>query len=113
MFAPTKVCRRWHKRVNLNQCRYAMCSALAATALPSLVMAQGHHVDNIGEVPDGRTHGPTEPGRSQLSREDTSEWHHGLFPGSFLSEKPLLFRKLTDENVITFTYPYVAVLSTI
>ena len=28
-----------------------MCSALAATSLPALVMARGHRVDNIGEVP--------------------------------------------------------------
>ena len=51
MFAPTKVWRRWHCRINLNQRRYAMCSALAATALPSLVMARGHRVDGVGEVP--------------------------------------------------------------
>ena len=51
MFAPTKTWRRWHRRINVNQRRYAMCSALAATALPSLVMARGHRVDNIGEVP--------------------------------------------------------------
>ena len=51
MFAPTKVWRRWHRRINKNQRRYATCSALAATALPALVMARGHRVDNIGEVP--------------------------------------------------------------
>lgn len=28
-----------------------MCSAIAATGLPSLLMARGHRVDNIGEVP--------------------------------------------------------------
>lgn len=51
MFAPTKTWRRWHRKINQNQRRYAMCSALAATALPSLVMARGHRIDNIGEVP--------------------------------------------------------------
>ncbi len=51
MFAPTKTWRRWHRRINLNQRRYAMCSAIAATGLPSLVMARGHRIDNIGEVP--------------------------------------------------------------
>ena len=51
MFAPTKTWRRWHRKINQNQRRYAMCSALAATALPALVMARGHRVDNIGEVP--------------------------------------------------------------
>lgn len=41
MFAPTKTWRRWHRRVNVNQKRYAICSALAASALPALVMAKG------------------------------------------------------------------------
>lgn len=41
MFAPTKTWRRWHRRINVNQKRYAICSALAASALPALVMAKG------------------------------------------------------------------------
>ena len=51
MFAPTKTWRRWHRKINLNQRRYAMCSALAATGLPALVMARGHRIDNLAEVP--------------------------------------------------------------
>merc|ERR1712100_500006 len=51
MFAPTKTWRRWHRRVNLNQKRMAVCAALAASALPSLVMARGHSIDNVPEVP--------------------------------------------------------------
>jgi len=51
MFAPTKVYRRWHRRVNVNQKRYAMTSAIAATGVPALVMAKGHRIDNIPEVP--------------------------------------------------------------
>merc|ERR1712100_270813 len=51
MFAPNKVWRRWHRRVNLNQKRMAVCAALAASALPSLVMARGHSIDNVPEVP--------------------------------------------------------------
>merc|ERR1711977_323288 len=51
MFAPTKVWRRWHRRVNLNQKRMAVCSALAASALPSLVTARGHSIDDVPEVP--------------------------------------------------------------
>ena len=45
MFAPTKVWRRWHRKVNINQKRYAVVSALAASALPSLVMARGHRIE--------------------------------------------------------------------
>lgn len=41
MFAPTKTWRRWHRRVNTTQKRYAVCSALAASALPALVMSKG------------------------------------------------------------------------
>lgn len=51
MFAPTKTWRRWHHRINLNQRRFAVTSALAASALPSLVMARGHRIEGIGEVP--------------------------------------------------------------
>lgn len=51
MFAPTKVYRRWHRRVNVAQKRYAMVSAIAATGVPALVMAKGHRIDQIPEVP--------------------------------------------------------------
>merc|ERR1711962_1147804 len=51
MFAPTKTWRRWHRRVNVAQKRYAMCSAIAATGVPSLVMAKGHVISGIHEVP--------------------------------------------------------------
>jgi len=51
MFAPTKVWRRWHRHVNTNQKRYAVCSAIAATGIPSLVMAKGHVINEIPEVP--------------------------------------------------------------
>ena len=51
MFAPTKIFRRWHRKINLHQKRYAVASALAATALPALLMGRGHKVENIAEVP--------------------------------------------------------------
>eukprot|EP00195_Chlamydomonas_chlamydogama_P014652 CAMPEP_0202899776 /NCGR_PEP_ID=MMETSP1392-20130828/8395_1 /ASSEMBLY_ACC=CAM_ASM_000868 /TAXON_ID=225041 /ORGANISM="Chlamydomonas chlamydogama, Strain SAG 11-48b" /LENGTH=405 /DNA_ID=CAMNT_0049586037 /DNA_START=38 /DNA_END=1255 /DNA_ORIENTATION=+ len=51
MFAPTKVWRKWHRKVNLNQKRYAVASALAASALPALVMARGHRIEQVPEVP--------------------------------------------------------------
>lgn len=51
MFAPTKTYRKWHRKINVNQKRFAMCSALAASALPALVMARGHKVDEVPEVP--------------------------------------------------------------
>merc|ERR1712043_33721 len=51
MFAPTKTWRKRHSAVNQKQRRYATCSALAATSLPALLMARGHKVENIPEVP--------------------------------------------------------------
>ena len=51
MFAPTRVWRKWHVKTNKNQKRFAVVSALAATALPSLVMARGHRVEEVEEVP--------------------------------------------------------------
>jgi large subunit ribosomal protein L4e len=51
MFAPTKTWRRWHVKVNQNQRRFATVSALAASALPSLVLARGHRIEEIEEVP--------------------------------------------------------------
>jgi len=51
MFNPTKTWRKWHRKINVNQRRYAICSALAASALPALVMARGHKVEEVPEVP--------------------------------------------------------------
>lgn len=51
MFAPTKIWRKWHKKVSVNQRRYAVSSALAATAVPALVQARGHRIDSTPELP--------------------------------------------------------------
>jgi len=51
MFAPTKIWRRWHRKISIGQKRYALTSALSASAIPSLVMARGHRIDNVPEIP--------------------------------------------------------------
>ncbi|CAL1530921.1 unnamed protein product [Lymnaea stagnalis] len=52
MFAPTKTWRRWHRKINTNQRRYAITSAIAATGVPALVMSKGcHRIEEIPEVP--------------------------------------------------------------
>jgi large subunit ribosomal protein L4e len=51
MFAPTKTWRRWHVKISVNQRRYATVSALAASALPSLVLARGHRIEQVAEIP--------------------------------------------------------------
>lgn len=50
-FAPTRVWRRWHRKINRNQRRYAIVSALAASAVPAIVQARGHRVEGVAEFP--------------------------------------------------------------
>lgn len=51
MFAPNKTWRRWHRSANLTQKRHAMASSIAASALPALVMARGHRISEVPELP--------------------------------------------------------------
>jgi large subunit ribosomal protein L4e len=51
MFAPTKTYRRWHRKVNKNQRRFAIVSALAASSSTALVMARGHRIEKVSEIP--------------------------------------------------------------
>lgn len=51
MFNPTKTWRRWHRKVNTTQKRHALAAAVAATAVPALVMARGHKIDEVPEMP--------------------------------------------------------------
>jgi large subunit ribosomal protein L4e len=51
MFAPLKIWRKWHARANITQRRHAVASALAASACTPLVMARGHRVDAVPELP--------------------------------------------------------------
>ncbi len=51
MFAPLKTYRRWHRKINVNQKRHAVASAVAASAVTPLVLARGHRVMNAPELP--------------------------------------------------------------
>jgi large subunit ribosomal protein L4e len=51
MFAPTRVWRRWHRKINVTQKRYATVSAIAASGVPALVMSKGHLVQEVPEFP--------------------------------------------------------------
>ena len=51
MFAPLKLWRKWHRKVNTNQKRNAVASALAASACGPLVQARGHIIDDVPELP--------------------------------------------------------------
>lgn len=51
MFSPLKIWRRWHRKTNVTQKRHAVASALSAAAIPPLVMARGHRIDEVPELP--------------------------------------------------------------
>jgi large subunit ribosomal protein L4e len=51
MFAPTRTWRKWHRKINISQKRYALASAVAATGITPLVMARGHQIWNVPEIP--------------------------------------------------------------
>jgi len=51
MFGAKKVWRRFHRKVNIKEKRYAMVSAIAASGSPALVMAKGHQINRIREIP--------------------------------------------------------------
>lgn len=51
MFAPCKTWRRWHRCVNITMRRHAAAAAIAASGVTALVMAKGHAIEQINEVP--------------------------------------------------------------
>jgi large subunit ribosomal protein L4e len=51
MAHPLRVWRRWHRKVNLKQRRHALAAAIAATAVPPLVLARGHRVMGVPQLP--------------------------------------------------------------
>lgn len=51
MSFPLQTWRRWHRKVNLRQRRNALASAIAATAVPSLILARGHRILKVPQFP--------------------------------------------------------------
>ncbi|KAL8524139.1 hypothetical protein ACS0TY_013922 [Phlomoides rotata] len=51
MFAPTKIWHRWHRRVNVTQKQHAVISVIAASVVPSLVLARGHKIEEVPKLP--------------------------------------------------------------
>jgi len=51
MFNPTRQWRRWHRKLNITEKRHAVVTALAASCLPPLVMAHGHRIGEVSELP--------------------------------------------------------------
>lgn len=50
-FNPLVTYRKWHRKVNIKQKRFAVASALAASACPALVMSRGHKIENVPQFP--------------------------------------------------------------
>jgi large subunit ribosomal protein L4e len=51
MAHPLRTWRRWHRKVNLKQRRHALAAAIAATAVVPLVVARGHRVMGVPQLP--------------------------------------------------------------
>lgn len=51
MFNPNKAWRRWHRKTNVTQKRHALACAVAASGVPALVMARGHAIAEVPELP--------------------------------------------------------------
>lgn len=51
MFAPIRIWRKWHRKSNLKQKKFALATAVAASAILPLVQARGHRLDKVPELP--------------------------------------------------------------
>lgn len=50
-FGPPRVQRKWFRAVPIKQRRYAVASAIAASAVAALVEARGHNIKELNEIP--------------------------------------------------------------
>ena len=87
MFAPTKTWRKWHRKINTNQRRYALCSAIAASGIPSIVMSKGHRIEQIPEVPlvlSDKVGGDKEDqgGSCRAAQDQGMVWYRGRYEKS-------------------------------
>ncbi|KAL9656425.1 hypothetical protein ABK040_005190 [Willaertia magna] len=51
MFSPTRTWRRWMHQIKINERRYAIVSAIAASSITPLVQARGHLVESVKQLP--------------------------------------------------------------
>ena len=51
MSFPLQTFRRWHRKINLRLKRHAMASAISATAVLPLILARGHKINKVPQVP--------------------------------------------------------------
>lgn len=51
MFAPIRIWRKWHRKSNLKQKKFALATSIAASAILPLVQARGHRLNQVPELP--------------------------------------------------------------
>jgi len=51
IFGPTRVWRKWYHKINKNQRRQAIATAIASTSILTLVLSRGHCLKNVPELP--------------------------------------------------------------
>jgi large subunit ribosomal protein L4e len=51
MFNPLKTWRKWHRKINTTAKRHALAASVAASAVAPLVMARGHEIMSVPEIP--------------------------------------------------------------
>ncbi|AEA39018.1 60S ribosomal protein L1 (nucleomorph) [Cryptomonas paramecium] len=51
IFGPNSIWRKWHHKINKNQRKQALESAIAATGISALIAAHGYNLNNIPEIP--------------------------------------------------------------
>ena len=51
MYSPLKNFRKWQRKTPKQMKRYAVASCIAASAVPALVAARGHHIAGVPQIP--------------------------------------------------------------
>ena len=51
MYSPLKTFRKWQRKTPKQMRRYAVASCIAASAVPALVSARGHHIGGVSQIP--------------------------------------------------------------
>ena len=51
MYSPLKNFRKWQRKTPKQMRRYAVASCIAASAVPALVSARGHHIGGVAQIP--------------------------------------------------------------
>lgn len=51
MFSPTTIWRKWHHKIIKTQRSYALSTAIACSGLLSIVVARGHNINKVPEIP--------------------------------------------------------------